>query len=101
MRELTGKRDLQLAKDVLCAFEAAHYPNRQACSDIQESLYWFVAEDEYFSADFGMLLRGEYEDVRIFETEEDGWLPLSKGTAGWTLTAFVRFREKTYFFYTR
>lgn len=98
MRELKGEKDLQLAKDVLIAFENKHYPNQQATSDIQEGLYWFEAEDEYYSADLGSLLRGEgYEEVRIVElTKEEEWLP---NLNGWCPVAFVDFQDKLYFFY--
>lgn len=101
MRELKGEADLQLAKDVLCAFEEANYPNSQACSDIREGLYWDT-EHKCYSADLGYLLRGEAEDVRIFEYgEKDDWLtpfPDMMMTGGWTLTAFVNFKGKLYFF---
>lgn len=100
MRELKGEKDLQLAKDVLCAFEEAHYPNKQACSDIQKGLYWCEeAEDEYYSADLGQLLREECEEVRIFEyEEEDDWLTKLVELIGWYPAAFVRFNNKLYFF---
>lgn len=102
MRELKGEADLQLAKDILCAFEEAHYPNRQACSDIQEGLYWFEAEDEYYSADLGFLLRGECEDVRIFEFDQVGESisNLNDYLTAWTLAAFVLFKGKLYLIYT-
>lgn len=97
MRELNGEKDLQLAKDVLCAFEEAHCSNKQACSDIQESLYW-TDTGRCYSADFGFVLRGENEDIRILELEEkDGWFPRIAST--WKLTAFVVFKEKIYLFY--
>lgn len=99
MRELKGSKDLQLAKDVLCAFEEAHHPNKQACSDIQEGLYWYEAEDDYYSADVGQLLRGECEDVRIFEYgEKDDWLTELVDLVGWNPVAFVRFNNNLYFF---
>ena len=99
MRELKGEKDLQLAKDVLCAFESKHHPNQQACSDIRESLYWFEAEDEYYSVDVGALLRGECEDVRIFEfSEEDEWFSFLDYLSGWSLAAFTMYQGKTYFF---
>ena len=97
MRELKGEADLQLAKDVLCAFEEAHYSSPETCSDIQEGLYWSESEDEHYSADLGMLLRGECEDVRIFECEDmDGWF---RNILAWNLAAFVKFNNKLYFFY--
>lgn len=103
MRELKGEKDLQLAKDVLCAFEIAHYPNEQACRDIQEGLYWFEAEYECFSADLGQILRGESEEVRIFEIEEtSGWLTdFSEGLdlEEWAPVAFIKYQEKIYIFY--
>ena len=40
MRQLQGNKDLQLAKDILKAFEEQHHPNSTACSDIQEGLFW-------------------------------------------------------------
>ena len=101
MRELEGEKDLQLAKDVLIAFENKHYPNQQATSDIQEHLYWFEAEDSYYSVDVGFLLRGECEDVRIFESNpEDDWFRIFEDMPGWTLTAYVEYRGLLYFFCT-
>ena len=99
MRELKGEKDLQLAKDVLIAFENKHHPNQQATTDIQEGLYWFEAEDEYYSADLGSILRGECEDVRIFESDPgDGWLTALEDLPGWVVSAYVEYGGKLYFF---
>lgn len=74
MRELKGEKDLNLAKEVLCAFESKHYPNARSCGDIREGLYW-DPEKRCYSADFGFLLRGFFEDIRIFEAQDD-WMDL-------------------------
>lgn len=101
MRELKGEKDLQLAKNVLVEFETKHYPNLQAYNDINEGLYWFEAEDEYYSADLGHLLRGEVEGVRIFESDlEDGWFSELEDMPGWVLTAYVQYGGRLYFFLT-
>lgn len=93
MREL-GKEDLQLAKDVLCAFEERHHPNSRVHDDIQEGLFW-NERLEAFEADLGFLLRGTYEIVRIYEVEDD-WLEDIRGYD--TPIAFVEFKDKFYFF---
>ena len=73
MRELKGEEDLDLAKAVLLAFEYRYIHTRSG-GDIRDSLYW-DAEAQRYSADFGFLLRGETEDIRIFEAQDD-WIDL-------------------------
>lgn len=92
MTEIKGNENLQLAKDLLCAFETVHYP--KDCSDIRESLYW-DEERQCYSADVGFLLRGETEEVRIYKADED-WLEASS-----RLVAFVEYKGSLYFFGSR
>lgn len=95
MRMLKGQEDLQLAKDLLKAFETQHVPNHQACSDIQEGLYW-DQEAQCYSADLGYLLRGETEEIRIFEADED-WLEFGHSRP----VAYLIYNSKMYFFALR
>lgn len=73
MRELKGEKDLDLAKEVLLAFEH-RYTHTRSGGDIRDGLYW-DAEAQRYSADLGFLLRGETEDIRIFEAQDD-WIDL-------------------------
>jgi len=73
MRELKGEKDLDLAREVLLAFEY-RYTHTGSGGDIRDGLYW-DAEAQRYSADFGFLLRGETEDIRIFEAQDD-WIDL-------------------------
>lgn len=74
MRELKGEKDLDLAKKVLIAFECKHIRHTRSQGDIRDGLYW-DAESQRYSADLGFLLRGETEDIRIFEAQDD-WIDL-------------------------
>lgn len=65
------KENIQKAIQILSIYEEAFYPNQQAVGDIEDGLYW-DEERQCFSADVGLLLRGECEDVRIFRDYE--WL---------------------------
>ena len=95
MRMLRGNEDLQLAKDLLKGFENKHYPNSQVCSDIDEGLYW---DDgiQCYSADLGFILRGETDEVRIFEVEDE-WI----GVHGSRFIAWMWYGGKMYFFAVR
>lgn len=95
MRELKGEKDLQLAKDLLKAFENQHAHRPEACSDIQEGLYW-DNEAQCYSADLGFLLRGEAEEIRIFEADED-WLEFGHSRP----VAYLLYGGKMYFFALR
>lgn len=73
MRELKEDKDLQEAKDILCGFEEQYYSNPQTCSDIQSGLFW-DEDAQVYSADLGQLLRGEVDEVRIYEVGMDGFI---------------------------
>lgn len=98
MIQLSGIENLQEAKDVLCAFEIKEHPSALAVEDIKEGLFWDEKRNCY-SADFGSLLRGETDEVRIYKRkivgDEDDWLPEDK----WTPVAVLNFNENLYFFY--
>lgn len=64
------ERDLRLAKKILIAYEVEFYPNKTAETDIKESLFWDHTR-KCFSADWGFLLRGDAEEVRIYESYGD------------------------------
>lgn len=91
MRQLQGNKDLQLAKDILKAFEEQHHPNSTACSDIQEGLFW-DEDTQCYSADLGFLLRGETDKIKIFEAEDE-WIDIPHSRP----VAFINFNRKLYF----
>jgi len=64
------KADLGLAIEVLVAYETEFYPNSRAESDIRDGLFWDGTKD-CFSMDFGMCLRGETDEVRIYKGPKD------------------------------
>lgn len=91
MRVLRGSEDLQLAKEVLIAFENQHHAAGSVCSDIEEGLYW-DEESQCYSADLGMILRGEADEVRIF-VADDEWLDFDRSRP----VAFINYKGETYF----
>jgi len=63
-------KDIHEAIEVLIAYESAYVQDLQKNSDINEGLFWDKGK-LCFSMDFGMCLRGEAEDVRIYRDAED------------------------------
>ena len=63
-------KDIHEAIEVLIAYESAYVSNLQKNSDINEGLFWDEVR-KCFSMDFGMCLRGEAEEVRIYTGVED------------------------------
>lgn len=67
--------NINLAIRLLSRYEEAYYPNAQAVQDIEDGLYW-DKEKCCFSADLGLLLRGEAESVQIFSQLEWTYKPV-------------------------
>lgn len=91
---IEGNEHLQLAKDLLCAFETKHHYNHTAVSDIQEGLYW-DEEAKCYSADLGSLLRGETDEVRIYKVEDD-WIDVPS-----RVVAYIVYEGSIYLFCLR
>lgn len=62
--------EFELAVKVLIAYEEAYYSDSQKTSDIAEGLCW-DPKRECFSMDWGLALRGEAENFRIYRGIED------------------------------
>ena len=67
---MLSQKDIHRAIEVLITYESAYVQNLRKNSDINEGLFW-DEENQCFSMDFGMCLRGEAEDVRIYKGVDD------------------------------